>query len=288
MLGLTIPLVSLGAWRDRGPDTAASGSCGPVARVLLVGDVLAPGDRAAGLVVLLHGEVSHEAVRGGAVPVVLARLEENAVAGADLLDRPGLALAQADALGDEDRLPVRVGVPGGAGARGEVHERGGERGGRLGGGDDVDVDVAGEPVGGAFLSVDAAAGDLHVVLHRVGDQAAVRTRVSASVAVSSDVGGSSSTPGVAAARRGRATSVTSSASTRKAVAAVSAAETRWASSSCGPSPATPAASKTVTRMPSPSAPPRWCATLTRPPATPASCAATPAMPPVVSALSPRP
>ena len=61
--------------------------------VLLVADVLAPGDRAAGLVVLLHGEVDHEAVRGGAVPVVLAGLEEDAVAGADDLDRPALALA---------------------------------------------------------------------------------------------------------------------------------------------------------------------------------------------------
>ena len=40
--------------------------------------------------------------------------------------------------------------------------RGGEGGGRLGGGDGVDVDVAGEPVGGALLGVDAAAGDLHV------------------------------------------------------------------------------------------------------------------------------
>ena len=46
--------------------------------------MLAPGDRAAGLVVLLHGDVDHEAVRRGAVPVVLAGLEEDAVAGADL------------------------------------------------------------------------------------------------------------------------------------------------------------------------------------------------------------
>src|SRR3954470_621118 len=114
------------------------GSCGLAAGVLLVGDMLAPGDGAAGLVVLLHGDVGHEAVRGGAVPVVLAGLEEDAVAGADLLDRPALALAQAEALGDEDRLAVRVGVPGGACARGEVHERGGEPGGPRRGGDGVD------------------------------------------------------------------------------------------------------------------------------------------------------
>src|SRR4051794_14160685 len=78
--------------------------------VLVVGDVLAPGDRTTGLVVLLHRDVDHEAVGRGAVPVVLAGLEEDAVAGADLLDRTALALAQADAFGHEDRLPVRVGV----------------------------------------------------------------------------------------------------------------------------------------------------------------------------------
>src|SRR4051794_4786522 len=161
MLGLTIPLVSLGAWRGLGPDTEASGSCGAVARVLLVGDVLAPGDRAAGLVVLLHGDVHHEAAGRGPVPVVLAGLEEHAVAGADLLDRAALALAEADALGDEDGLSVRMGVPRGARAGREVHRGRGEGRAAGGDGDGVDVDVAGEPVGGALHGVDAAAGDLH-------------------------------------------------------------------------------------------------------------------------------
>src|SRR4051812_30836240 len=89
--------------------------------VLLVGDVLAPGDRTSALVVLLHGDVDHEAVGGGAVPVVLAGLEEDAVTGPDDLDGASFALAAADALGDEDRLAVGVGVPGGAGAGREVH-----------------------------------------------------------------------------------------------------------------------------------------------------------------------
>jgi hypothetical protein len=52
--------------------------------------------------------------------VVLAGLEEHAVARPDLLDRPALALAQADALGDEDRLAVRVRVPGRARAEGSM------------------------------------------------------------------------------------------------------------------------------------------------------------------------
>src|SRR4051794_22829558 len=138
-----------------------SGSCRPTAGVLLVADVLAPGHRTARLVVLLHGDVHHEAVGRRAVPVVLAGLEEHAVAGADLLDRAAFALAEPDAFGDEDRLSVRVGVPGGARAGREVHECCGEGRAAGGCGDGVDVDIAGEPVGRALHGVDGAAGDLH-------------------------------------------------------------------------------------------------------------------------------
>jgi hypothetical protein len=53
-----------------------------------------------------HGDVRHEAIRRGTVPVMLARLEEDAVAGADDLDGTAAALAEPDALGDPDRLPV--------------------------------------------------------------------------------------------------------------------------------------------------------------------------------------
>ena len=56
--------------------------------LLVLRDVAAPGDGAAGLAVLLQGDVDDEAVRGGAVPVVLAGLEEDAVAGADDLVAP--------------------------------------------------------------------------------------------------------------------------------------------------------------------------------------------------------
>jgi hypothetical protein len=104
---------------------------------------------------------AHEAVGRRAVPVVLAGFEEDAVARADGLDLPALAPAAAHTLGDEDRLPVRVGVPGGARARGEVDEGGGERRGPGRRGDGVDVDVAAEPVRGALHGLDARAGDLH-------------------------------------------------------------------------------------------------------------------------------
>ena len=131
--------------------------------VLLVGDVAAPihSPPTARLVDLLHGDVGHEAVGSGAMPVVLARLEEDAVAGADRLDRSALALTLADALGDEDRLAVGVGVPGGPGPGREVDERSGESRAARRCGDGVDVDVAREPVRRTLLCVDAAVGDLH-------------------------------------------------------------------------------------------------------------------------------
>ncbi len=88
----------------------------------------------------------HEAVGGGAVPVVFAGLEENAVTGADDLDLRTAALDATDALEDVDGLPARVGVPSGAGAGREV-DVGGLQAGRLRRhGDGVDVDRAGEPV----------------------------------------------------------------------------------------------------------------------------------------------
>lgn len=133
--------------------------------VFLVGDVSPPGDRVAGLVVLLDGDVDHEPVRRRTVPMVLLGLEEHAVAGADGLNRSAIALAQSHTLGDEDRLSVWVGVPGGTRAWGEVDRGDGEGGSACGRGDRVDVDVAGEVVGGALLGVGvAASGDLHKVL----------------------------------------------------------------------------------------------------------------------------
>src|SRR5215204_4360214 len=98
--------------------------------VLLVTDMLAPGDGAALVIDLLHRYVGHEAVGGGAVPVVLARLEEHAVARADHLDLCAAALAEAYTLGDVDGLAVRVGVPSGSSARGEV-DAGGRKAGWL-------------------------------------------------------------------------------------------------------------------------------------------------------------
>ena len=49
--------------------------------------------------------------RGGAVPVILPRLEEHAVAGPDDLDRPAAPLCEPHAFDDVDRLAVRMGMP---------------------------------------------------------------------------------------------------------------------------------------------------------------------------------
>src|SRR4051794_22830898 len=94
-------------------------------RILLVADVHAPRGDVALLVCLLNRDVCHEPRRRCAVPVVLTGLEEDAVAGTDHLDLAALALAEADALRDPDRLAVRVRVPRRPRAGREVDIRGG-------------------------------------------------------------------------------------------------------------------------------------------------------------------
>ena len=80
-------------------------------------DVVEPGDDLAVLVGLLDGDVGHEAVGGGAVPVLLAGFDVDDVAGADLLDgrRGG---RQADAVGDVQGLALGGGCARRCGRRG--------------------------------------------------------------------------------------------------------------------------------------------------------------------------
>src|SRR3954447_9942806 len=132
--------------------------------VLRVGDGGQPVHDVVVGVGLVDGQVDHEPVRCGAVPVLLVGLEQHAVAGTDDLDRATAALAQADALGDEDGLAQRVAVPVGARAGHEVHQVGADPGRCGRGGDGVDVDVAGNPVGGPRAVLDRAPGVLHVFL----------------------------------------------------------------------------------------------------------------------------
>src|SRR4051812_13190280 len=147
-------------WRKR-KYSRLSQALGLSAGVLLVAHVPAPVHGAARVVDLLHCEMGHEAVRGGAVPVVLAGLEVDAVARPDDFDRAALALAQADALGDEDRLPEGVGVPGGAGAGSEVDAGRRQPRGLRRYRHRVDVDGAGEPVARACVGLERVPRDLH-------------------------------------------------------------------------------------------------------------------------------
>src|SRR5439155_8316021 len=129
--------------------------------VVLVGDVLAPGGAVAFVVDLEHREVGHEAVGGGAVPVVFAGLEEDAVAGADDLDRGATALSAADAFEDVDGLPVGVGVPCGACARREVDAARAQLRPVRWRRNRVDVDRAGEPVARPGRGLDGVFRGLH-------------------------------------------------------------------------------------------------------------------------------
>ncbi len=102
---------------------------------------------------------------GVAPPVLFVGLDVDAVSGADGLDWSAAALDEADAFGDEKALPEWVAVPSSPRAGHEVDDVGHDTRGCGGDGDNVDVDVAGEPLGrplaGAWFG--GAAGYLHGV-----------------------------------------------------------------------------------------------------------------------------
>src|SRR3984893_10227729 len=115
--------------------------------VLLVGDVLKPGGPVTVRGALVERDVRHEVGRRGTVPVLLTRRRVDHLARPGHDDFPVPGAKQGDALGDIEGLPNGVGMPRGAGARGEVDAAAGHAG-RLGLADvnRVDVHVAGEPL----------------------------------------------------------------------------------------------------------------------------------------------
>ena len=88
--------------------------------VLFVGDVVEPGDHLAPVVGFLDGDVRHEPVGGGAMPVLLVRLDVDDVAGADLLNGAAATGDVPDPVGDVDRLALGGGLARSPGARGEA------------------------------------------------------------------------------------------------------------------------------------------------------------------------
>ena len=75
-------------------------------------------------------DLRREARGCGAVPVILVWLEVDAVTWSHFFNGSSLALAEADPLGDKDRLPDGVGVPCRARSRREVDNSAQDSGGR--------------------------------------------------------------------------------------------------------------------------------------------------------------
>lgn len=89
--------------------------------VLVIDDMLAPSRALTSAADLKHGEMGHEAIRSGTVPVLFAWLEKDAIPRINHLDLPAAALRAADPLADMDSLAMRVGIPRRSGARREVN-----------------------------------------------------------------------------------------------------------------------------------------------------------------------
>ena len=73
--------------------------------------MLTPGRAVACIIDFEHGEMGHEAVRGGTMPVFLTWCKEHAVARTNNRNRAAALLTQADTFSHHDRLPLGVGVP---------------------------------------------------------------------------------------------------------------------------------------------------------------------------------
>src|SRR6185437_7607650 len=129
--------------------------------VLLVADVLAPGRTVPLVIDFEHCEVGHEAVGGGAMPVLLAWPKEHPVTGTNNLDWPATPLRKADTLSHVDRLAMGMGVPcrPGAGrevdaARAQTRACGGRR-------DWIDINRAREPLTRTSVGRERVLGKLH-------------------------------------------------------------------------------------------------------------------------------
>src|SRR6266550_2290228 len=113
------------------------------------------------------GEVGHEVVGRGAVPVLLVVGCVDDIAGADLDGVAAAGLYEPGSFGDVEGLAEGVGVPGAAGPGAEADCVDADARGLFALGDGVDPYVAGECLGrsfgGGLLGL-----DLHLLLLRVG------------------------------------------------------------------------------------------------------------------------
>src|SRR3954447_2280942 len=132
--------------------------------VIVVAHLLQPFDHLA-VEGLLDGGVRHRRGRACPVPVPHSGREPDHVTRSYLLDRPAFLLYPTETGRDDERLPERVRVPGGASPRLE-RDAGPRRTGRgLCREQRVDADCAGKPVGRALGGrLGTCAGDIHVSL----------------------------------------------------------------------------------------------------------------------------
>ena len=79
--------------------------------VLRIRDVRTPHRDIAFVVHFGHRNMSHETRRRCSVPVIFARLEEDAITGADHFDWASATLRKSEAFGYVDRLTIRMRVP---------------------------------------------------------------------------------------------------------------------------------------------------------------------------------
>src|SRR5579875_4152961 len=91
-----------------------------------------------------YGQMTHEVSGRGAVPVQLVGRGVDDVAGAQIGAVAAAGLDETAALGDVEGLADGVGVPSGAGGRGEPDRADADAGGLLATDDGVQVDVPGE------------------------------------------------------------------------------------------------------------------------------------------------
>ena len=130
-------------------------------KIFCVGHMFHPGDGRA-VQAFLNGDVAHGLMRCRAMPVLVLGGTPQDVAGVKLQLRPAFDLGPAHALGDDQGLAQRVGVPGRACAGLEPHQGAADTGRRLALELSGDRDAAGEVVGRSLDRLHVGlAGDVH-------------------------------------------------------------------------------------------------------------------------------
>src|SRR5947207_394897 len=137
------------AVRERGKNCGSGAACR--LGVFRVADVLAPGGALALLAGFRQSEMREQPVRRRAVPVHRVGRDVDDIAWVQHLRLLALEADAADPRQAIERLPDRVGVPGGAGPRGEGDDRAAETRWRVRGDHRVLKHDAGKGFGGAPL-----------------------------------------------------------------------------------------------------------------------------------------